>query len=277
MRDAIGLGTPAIKRRDKRAERIARRRAQPVAQDQRPRCFDQRQPLVARQGVELLQSGAADAAARRVQNALESKIVGRLGDEAQIGERVADLLAFVKARAADHAIGQGQRDEALLEFAGLETGADQDRDLAQRVALALQRLDFVAGPARFLLGVPDTADDDLVAVIGLGPQGLAEPAAVVRDHPGGGGENARGRAVVFLEADDRRTREIALEAQNVADLRSAPAIDRLVVVADATQIAPRLGQQPQPQILRDVGVLILVDEHIAEAAVILGEDVGMRR
>ena len=52
----------------------------------------------------------------------------------QIGERVADLLALVEARAADHAIGQRQRDEPLLELAGLEAGAHQDRDLAERHA-----------------------------------------------------------------------------------------------------------------------------------------------
>ena len=38
---------------------------------------------------------------------------------------------------------------------------------------------------------------------------------------------------------------------------------------------PRLGEQPQPQILRDVGVLVFVDQHVAEALLIVGEHVGM--
>ena len=75
----------------------------------------------------------------------------------------------------------------------------------------------------------------------------------------------RRRAVVLLEPDDLRAGEIALEAQDVADLGAAPAIDRLVVVADAAEIAMLLRQQPQPQILRDVGVLVLVDQDVAEA------------
>ncbi len=138
----------------KAASALRAGRPQPVAGDQQPRRLDQRHALGARRAMQLLQGRAADAAARRVEDALEGEIVGRLVDEAQIGERVADFLALVKARAADHAVGQGQRDEALLELAGLEAGAHQDRDLAERVALALQRLDLVADPARLLLGVP---------------------------------------------------------------------------------------------------------------------------
>ena len=137
VRGAVGLRPPAVECRDKSGERVARRRPQPVAADQEPRRLDKRQPLLARKGMELLQGGAADAAPRRVQDALEGEIVRRLVDEAQIGERVADLLALVKARPADDPIGQGQRDEPLLELARLKAGADQDCDLAQGMALAL--------------------------------------------------------------------------------------------------------------------------------------------
>ena len=77
--------------------------------------------------------------------------------EAQIGERVADLLPLVEAQAADHAIGHAERDEALFELARLEAGAHQDRHLGQRFAVALQRLDLLADPARLLLAVPDAA------------------------------------------------------------------------------------------------------------------------
>ena len=96
---------------------------------------------------------------------MRSKARSSLGwsHQAQIGQRVADLLALVEARPADHPVRQRQRDEALLELAGLEAGAHQDRDLAQRMALALQRLDLVADPARLLLGVPQAAHDDLFA------------------------------------------------------------------------------------------------------------------
>jgi hypothetical protein len=57
----------------------------------------------------------------------------------------------------------------------------------------------------------------------------------------------RGGAVVLFQPDHGGAGEILLEAQDVADLGAAPAIDRLVVVAHAADVAVPAGQQPQPQ------------------------------
>jgi hypothetical protein len=75
--------------------------------------------------------------------------------------------------------------------------------------------------------------------------------------------------------DDLGAGEVALEAQDVVHLGAAPAVDRLVVVADAADVLPLLGQQPQPQVLGDVGVLVLVDQQIAEPVVVLGQHVRL--
>ncbi len=62
------------------------------------------------------------------------------------------------------------------------------------------------------------------------------------------------------------------EAQDVVHFRAAPAINRLVVIANAADILQfalwPLRQQTQPHILRRVGVLILIDEDIAETLVV---------
>ena len=71
--------------------------------------------------------------------------------------------AFVEAQAADHAIGHAEQDQPLLEGAGLEAGAHQDGDLAQRVAVAAQRLDAFADHAGLLVGVPQADHGDLFA------------------------------------------------------------------------------------------------------------------
>ncbi len=95
----------------------------------------------------------------------------------------------------------------------------------------------------------------------------------MRDQSGGGGEDGRGRAVIRLEPDDARPLEILLEAEDVFDLGAAPRIDRLIVIADAADIAVPLREQPEPEILHEVRVLVLVDQDVAERAVILREDV----
>ena len=109
---------------------------------------------------------------------------------------------------------------------------------------------------------------DLLAGLVVGAQRLAEAALVVGDEVGGGGEDVAGGAVVALQPDHGRAGEVVLEAQDVVDLGAAPAIDRLVVVADAGDVAAALREQAQPQILRDVGVLVLVDEDVLEALLV---------
>ena len=228
--------------------------------------------------VERLHRRLADAAAGHVDDPLEGEVVGRLHDAAEIGERVADLLPLVESRAADDAIVEAERHEPVLERAHLERGAHQDRDLVQEMPLVLELLDLLADGAGLLLRVPRRGDRnaDRVRVDGIGEQRLAEPPFVVGDEVRGGAEDVRRRAVVPFEADDLGARKILLEAEDVVDLRPAPAVDRLVVVADAADVALLLRQQPQPEVLRDVGVLVFVDEDVAEALVIIGEHVGVR-
>ena len=162
----------------------------------------------------------------------------------------------------------------------------------------------------------------------VGAQRLAEPAFVMGDQVRGGGEDVAGRAVIALQPDHRGAGKVVLEAQDVVDLGAAPAVDRLVVVADAADVfgaalsLPRSGrgvageaagrglaqrsavralipaslrsstspgrgegdecscarplrQQPQPEILRDVGVLIFVDQDEFEARLILAQHFGV--
>ena len=79
------------------------------------------------EGVDVGDGLVAEAALGDVDDAFEGEVVGRLGDQAQVGERVADLGALVEAEAADDLVGEADGDEALLELAGLELGADEDR------------------------------------------------------------------------------------------------------------------------------------------------------
>ena len=143
----------------------------------------------------------------------------------------------------------------------------------RRCAGLLQRLDVLADGARLLLVVPHAGHDDRRAHGVVGEERLAEPALVVGDEAGGGGEDVALGAVVALQPDDLGAGKVLLEAQDVVDLGAAPAVDRLVVVADAADVGRAAGDQPQPEILGDVGVLVLVDQRVAEAALVVGEHV----
>src|SRR3984893_12769221 len=222
-----------------------------------------------------MQGGVAEAALGQVEDALEGKIVGGLRDASQIGERVADLGALVESWPADHPVRQAKGDKPLLEFAHLERRADKNGNLVEGMALALNLLDLFANHAGFFLRIPDPGDGWFLANFAIGEESLAEPPLVVRDQARRDAEDMPGRAIITFQPDDFRTRKIGPEAQDVIDLGAAPAIDRLIVVADATEISAPLREQSQPQILGCVGILIFIDEHVAETFLIYLQDVGI--
>ena len=73
------------------------------------------------------------------------------------------------------------------------------------------------------------------------------------------------RAVVGLEPDHLGVGERLLEVGDVLARGAAEAVDRLVVVAHHDDVAVLADQQLQQLLLREVGVLVLVDEHGAVA------------
>ena len=90
--------------------------------------------------------GGADAAPRRLDGAPEGLRVARVGQQREVGERVADLGALVEAERAEHAVrdpGGGQRG---LDRAGGERGAGEHEDLAGRRAGGERVGDQPGGP-----------------------------------------------------------------------------------------------------------------------------------
>ena len=83
------------------------------------------------------------------------------------------------------------------------------------------------------------------------------------------------RAVVLLEHDDGDVGERVLELEDVADVGAAEPVDRLVAVADDADVAVRLAEQEDELVLDRVGVLVLVDEHVLEALLVVLEHVGV--
>ena len=217
----------------------------------------------------------AETALGLIINPLKSEVVVGLGDAAKIGQRVAYLRPLVESRAADDPVRQAQGDEPLLEFSHLKGGADQDGDVVERNAFMLSRFDLLADKPRFFLAVRPFSDPWPISERLVSEQRLSQAAAIVGDQSRSDGKDVPRRSIVSLEPDHLRAGKILLEAQDVFDVRAAPGVDRLIVVADTAQIAVGLSEQPEKQILDDVRVLILVDQDVAEAPAECGEHVGV--
>ena len=63
-----------------------------------------------------------------------------------------------------------------------------------------------------------------------------------------------------------RVGEVALEVEDVAQVRAAPVVDRLIRIADDAEVAVDFGEPADEQVLRPVRVLVFVDEDVAELA-----------
>ena len=74
------------------------------------------------------------------------------------------------------------------------------------------------------------------------------------------------RAVVLLQLDHLQLRVVGLQVAQVLHVGAAPRVDRLIVVADRGEGAAAAGQQLHDLVLAAVGVLVLVDQQIAQPA-----------
>ncbi len=275
MGDLLGLSPPAVEVIEQAAQDLTGTRFQFFGFDQRPRRTSQGEAGSPTVFMQDRKRRVAEAALRLVINPLKSEVVVGLGDRAKVGQRVAYFRPLVESWAADDPIRQPQGDEPLLEFSHLKGGADQDGDLVERNAFMLSRFDLLADKPRFFLAVRPFSNPRSISERFVSEQRLSQATAIVGDQSRSHGENVPGRSIVSLEPDDLRAGKILLEAQDVFHIRTAPGVDRLIVVADTAQIAVGLGKEPEKQILDDVRVLILVDQDVAEAPAECGENVGV--
>ena len=239
----------------------------------------------------------AESALGHVEDAPEVHVVVRVDDGLQIGHGVLDLAAFVELGAADQLVRQSRVDERLLKGAGLRVGAVHDGHV--RVGdrlLGVQARDLAGYPGRLLLRVVGRVADDRLALAERRPQLLRLASLVVGDDGVGRVEDGLRGAVVLFEHDGPRVGEILLEVLDVADVGAAERVDGLVGVAhhgdprragssgggtglyalrgrvrSSSSTLPRVdaGEFAHEHVLRVVGVLVLVNEDVAESVMVV--------
>ncbi len=194
-----------------------------------------------------------------------------VGDEAQVGEGVLDLGAVEKAQAAVNAVADVVLDQLLFEVARLRIRAVEDRAVARIAALADMFANRFDDVARFVLLVVRRVERDRLARVARGPELFAETLRVVGDDRVRRLEDGAGRAIVLFEADRLRARKIAQEMLHVLHARAAPAVDRLIVVADDEDLAGLAREHANPRVLQRVRVLEFVDQQVAPAFAVMCE------
>ena len=219
----------------------------------------------------------ADASLGDVEDAAGRDRVVGVGDDLQVREGVLDFAALVEAGAADDAVRDALAHEEFLQRAGLSVRAVEDRDVAPFDARVREAVDLADDEAGLVvLGVRGVQGDERAVARG-GPQVRAASRVAGDDRVRGRQDVLRG-AVVLLEQDRARAREVALELLDVADRGASEGVNRLVGVAHDRQLGglhavlaiPHEGTHKD--VLRVVRVLVFVHEDVAEVAeVVLGD------
>ena len=190
-------------------------------------------------------------------------------DEAQQRDEIADVLALEKLHAAGDVVGDAGAGERELHLEREEMRAVEDGDLVGGDAVVVDEgVDALEDELGLLAVVHRlrrrraSAQWARAARSSLSkwrPLGWAMQDAV------GEVEDLRRRAVVGLDAVDDRARMPVGKRHDVLEVGAAPRVDALGVVADGHHAMVR-GEPVDDLRLDGVGVLVLVDEHVAETA-----------
>src|SRR5262249_13964000 len=206
----------------------------------------------------------ADAARRHIQNAKQGDIVLGVKDQPHVGQRVLDLGALVEAEAPQDAIADLLPPERLFERPRLRVRAVEHGDVEGRI-LPLEFQDLLSDISGLGRGVARFGNLQVGTLATPGVQRFAQPARVFCHYAAGRVQDLLCRAIVLFETKDPGGGKILREAQEVANVGAAPAIDRLVLIADDAKVLPHSSQQVQQVVLHAVRVLVFVHVNKPEA------------
>ena len=179
----------------------------------------------------------ADSAGRRVDDAKKGRIIRRIQKNRHVSGKILDLAPFEKAFPADEAIGNSILAKVFLKQPGLRVHAIDDREVFPGEVLLRAMSGELLNDE---LGLPAIVrhrnhPHGFSTLLGT-PEILLAAARVVRDEPIGRGKNGVRAAIILLEPNDARIREVLFKFQDVRNFCAAPAVDALVVVAHDTDI-----------------------------------------
>src|SRR5712692_1172138 len=211
-----------------------------------------------------VQATIGEAHDRPLEHAHQSSVVHRVLGEAKHRQLVLDFLAVEETRAAARQIRDALAPELVLKVSREHAdGVSKDRDVREGAAAAIQPPDGLGHRARLGPRVwrHDYSHRPAAGAARRDEVGLVREIRIAPDERRGAIEDLLERSTVVRERESR-----ALEpAADVLDLGVAPAVDRLLRVADHGHVPEVVrGQESDEVELDPVGVLELVDEQIAE-------------
>jgi hypothetical protein len=180
--------------------------------------------------------GLADAGEEQ-EHAVPAHLVARVLEHAQERQHVLDVRRLEELEPAPLLERHPARRELDLELRGVRRGAEEHRLGAQREPAVEQLEHAVGDEPRLGPGVAAAHQPRPFGAAAAREEGLVVAARGGGHHGVGGVEHRLARAVVLLERDHARARELLREVEDVAVVRAAEAVDALRVVAHGGHVA----------------------------------------
>ncbi len=216
---------------------------------------------------QLAQGGVANAPARRGDGTQKRRVVVVVAPQAKPGAQIFDLGPVEKTGAARNLVRNARLAQRFLERLGLVVGAVEDgKVLPRRGRVAGRFQGQNAGHGAFglvLFGVAGLHAHGF-ALAQFAEQGFGKQLGVGANHMVGRAQDGAGGAVVLLQLDDLQLREVLRQAFQVVQRGPAPAVNALVIVAHGGKAGGLAHQQLEQGVLRGVGVLVFIHQHMAQ-------------
>ena len=218
----------------------------------------------------------AQSARRHIGDSQQADVVVGIDQRFHVGEEILDLPPVEEALAADQMVAHSGRAQGGFNGTRLLVRPEKDGTIAPlRFVRQPLELDLRHNFAGFIFICIVSLNLDFGPGAIAGPQGFPTTADVVLDDGVGRIENIRGAPIILLQLDDLDLGKMLLQVQQIGHLRSAPAVNALVIIADDAKVAMFLGERMDQFKLGGVGVLIFVHHHILIFFAAGGQCVGM--
>ena len=215
-----------------------------------------------------IHGGLADAPGWLIDDAGQPHLVRWIGDHAQIGQHVFDLGPVKEPCASDDTVGNAVFLESKFQLIGLGVHAVENRMIPEVLAAGHRRQDLPGHVLCLVSLVLRHVQLRFVSEFLVRPEILAFPSGIVGDYGVGRRQNMPSGTIVLFQTDGPCIPEVVFKTQDVLDGGAAETVDALIVVPHYTDVVPSPRQKSGELVLQIVCILVFIDQHIPELALV---------
>src|SRR5690606_16952879 len=225
---------------------------------------------------EFVKTGFAYSADGIIDDPFQRLFVVVIYRDPEISDQVADLFSLIERKTSVNFIRNIQFSQRLLHGPGLGVGTVQNREVLKTQAMGCLFSQNGSGYGFAFFIIADRADHfDFLARFIFRENNLFELIPVVGDDAVGRVDDVLGGTVILFQFEYFQVGVILLKIQDVLDIRPPEGVNALCIVPHHADVLVNRCQTLDNQVLREIGVLVLVHHNVPEFMLVLMKGLGM--